>query len=70
MTQGDQIREWFEQHPEVLCELCDTNQATTFLEVWYSRIRPFDFDDYTAMCNECLPTVLSVPNPPWQETDH
>ena len=70
------ISEWFERHPGVLCGLCETEKATTFLEVWRTPLGPRGLQidwaaEYpgTPVCETCLPALLDVPNSPWPKDD-
>lgn len=73
-SNSDRISAWFERHPGTLCELCETEKATTFLELWRPGSESVSIDwtaehPGTAVCETCLPSLVNVPNRPWPEED-
>lgn len=63
---ADRISEWFEQHPETLCGLCEIERATTFRELWQPSSESVSIDwaaehPGTPICDSCMPSLLHVP---------
>jgi hypothetical protein len=69
LVSAEQVREWFEKHPDAYCAMCESEKATTFRELWIAWVVPPDLTDWTLLCPECLRAMLgSVPNLPRPDT--
>ena len=68
MISAEKVRQWFDQHPEARCAMCETEKATMFHELWVDRQVPADLEQWTALCAECLRALLG-PIPNWPMPD-